>query len=66
MMSIREDITMQVARIACGSLKSMQRPLRIMYSGDVLRIKNNNLNMSRQFTQIGGEMIGIKDYYCEK
>ena len=65
MMSIREDITMQVARIACGSLKSMQRPLRIMYSGDVLRIKNNNLNMSRQSTQIGGEMIGIKDYYCE-
>ena len=65
MLSIREDITMQVARIACGSLKSISRPLRIMYSGEVLRIKNNNLNMSRQSTQIGGEIIGIKDYYCE-
>ena len=35
-MGIRSDITMQVARIACGSLVENKRPLRLCYTGCLL------------------------------
>ncbi len=63
-MGIRSDITMQVARIACGSLVENQRPLRLCYTGDILKVKNNNINLSRQFTQIGAEVIGVDKNFC--
>ena len=63
-MGIRSDITMQVARIACGSLVENKRPLRLCYTGDVLKVKNNNINLSRQFTQIGAEIIGVDKTFC--
>ncbi len=63
-MGIRSDITMQVARIACGSLSNVNRPLRLCYAGEILKVKNNNINLSRQFTQIGSEIIGVGDNYC--
>ena len=63
-MGIRSDITMQVARIACGSLSKDIRPLRLCYTGEVLKVKNNNLNMSRQFTQVGAEIIGVEKNLC--
>ena len=63
-MGIRSDITMQVAGIACGSLVENKRPLRLCYTGDVLKVKNNNINLSRQFTQIGAEIIGVDKTFC--
>jgi len=63
-MGIRSDITMQVARIACGSLADNNRPLRLCYTGDILKVKNNNINLSRQFTQIGAEIIGVDKTFC--
>ena len=63
-MGIRSDITMQVARIACGSLVENKRPLRLCYTGDILKVKNNNINLSRQFTQIGAEIIGVDKTFC--
>ena len=60
-MGIRSYITVQIARISCGSLVELPRPLKICYSGEVLRVKNNSLNLSRQATQIGLEIIGIKE-----
>ena len=66
MMGIRPDITLQVARIACGSLHRSPRPLRLCYSGEILKAKNNGLNLSRQITQIGSEIIGIENNFCEK
>ena len=63
-MGIRSDITMQVARIACGSLIENKRPLRLCYTGDILKVKNNNINLSRQFTQIGAEIIGVDKTFC--
>ncbi len=60
-MAIRTDITSQIARISCGSLAKSNRPLRLCYSGEILKVKNNNLNMSRQSTQLGGEIIGITE-----
>jgi ATP phosphoribosyltransferase regulatory subunit len=58
-MAIRSDITSQIARISCGSLFHSKRPLKLSYSGEVLKVKNNNLSMSRQSRQIGAEVIGI-------
>ena len=66
MMGIRPDITLQIARIACGSLNETPRPLRLCYSGEILKANNNGLNLSRQITQIGSEIIGINNNFCEK
>ena len=66
MMGIRPDITLQIARIACGSLNDSPRPLRLCYSGEILKANNNGLNLSRQITQIGSEIIGIEENFCEK
>lgn len=63
-MGIRSDITMQIARISCGSLSNAMRPLRLCYSGEVLKVKHNNINLSRQFTQIGAEIIGVEKNFC--
>ena len=59
-MAIRSDITSQIARISCGSLLHSKRPLKLCYSGEILKVKNNNLSMSRQSRQIGAEVIGVK------
>ena len=61
MMGLRSDMTSQIARIASSSLKKKSRPLRISYFGEILKVKNNQLNISRQFTQIGAELIGIRN-----
>jgi ATP phosphoribosyltransferase regulatory subunit len=58
MMGVRADMTPQVARIAATRLKKFPRPLRLSYSGDVLRVKGTQLRPERQFTQVGAEIIG--------
>ena len=63
-MGIRSDITLQVARISCGSLLKNIRPMRLCYAGEILKVKNNSINLSRQFTQVGAEIIGIEEGYC--
>ena len=60
-MAIRSDITTQIARISCGALKFQARPLRVMYYGDILRVNNSQLKTARHSTQLGGEIIGIKN-----
>ena len=60
-MAIRSDITTQIARISCGALKFQARPLRVMYFGDILRVNNSQLKTARHSTQLGGEIIGIKN-----
>ena len=32
----------------------------------ILKANNNGLNLSRQITQIGSEIIGIEENFCEK
>ncbi|WP_448203176.1 ATP phosphoribosyltransferase regulatory subunit [Azospirillum sp. sgz302134] len=58
MMAVRADITPQIARIATTRLKNEARPLRLCYSGQVLRVKGSQLRPERQFTQVGVELIG--------
>lgn len=61
MMGVRADITPQVARIASSRLEDAPRPLRLCYSGEVLRINGTHLRPERQFTQVGMELIGSDD-----
>lgn len=58
MMGVRADITPQIARISSTRLKNEPRPLRLSYSGEVLRIRGTQLQPERQFAQVGVELIG--------
>lgn len=58
MMGVRADMTSQVGRIATTRLAHAPRPLRLAYSGQVLRVKGSQLRPERQFTQAGVELIG--------
>jgi ATP phosphoribosyltransferase regulatory subunit len=58
MMGMRSDMTTQVARIATTRLANKGRPLRLFYSGQVLRVRGTQLRPGRQFTQAGVELIG--------
>ncbi len=57
-LAVRSDITGQVARIASSRLAHWARPLRLSYSGSVLRVKGTQFNADRQFMQVGAELIG--------
>ena len=58
MMGLRADMTPQVSRIAKSRLVGSARPVRLSYSGDVLRVKGSQLNPDRQSCQAGLELIG--------
>ena len=58
MMAVRADMTLQVARLAASRLLQAPRPLRLCYSGEVLRVGGAQLSPERQFRQIGCELIG--------
>ncbi|HEY9081552.1 ATP phosphoribosyltransferase regulatory subunit [Magnetovibrio sp.] len=58
MLALRPDMTLQVARIAGSRLSHSPRPLRLAYSGQVVRVKGSQLRPERQFGQVGAELIG--------
>ena len=60
MMAVRSDMTAQISRIASTRMLHLPRPLRLSYSGDVLRVKGDSFNMERQKTQVGAELIGVQ------
>lgn len=57
-LALRSDITVQVGRIAATSLAAAVRPLRLCYAGQVLTIKGDGLDPTRERLQIGAELIG--------
>ncbi|HZQ00274.1 MAG TPA: ATP phosphoribosyltransferase regulatory subunit [Reyranella sp.] len=59
MMGVRPDMTVQVARIAVTRLKHEERPLRLSYGGNVIRVRGSTLKPERQFAQVGAELIGV-------
>ena len=59
MMGVRADVTAQIARIATSRLGEEQRPLRLSYAADVLRVNGTQLRPERQFCQAGCELIGV-------
>lgn len=58
MLALRPDMTLQVARIAAVRLSGEERPLRLCYAGQVVRVTGDALRSARQFGQIGCELIG--------
>ena len=58
MMALRSDITPQVARIAATGLAGAARPLRLCYAGQVVAIKGDGLDPTRERLQLGAELIG--------
>jgi ATP phosphoribosyltransferase regulatory subunit len=57
-LALRSDMTPQVGRIAATSLANAPRPLRLCYSGQVVTIKGDGLDPTRERLQIGAELIG--------
>lgn len=57
MMGLRADITPQIARIVCTRLPREEGAMRLTYANDVLRTSAGQMRSSRQFTQVGCEII---------
>ena len=64
-MALRSDVTAQISRIASTRLSHLTRPLRLSYSGDILRVNGDSFNTERQKTQVGAELIGIENEFCD-
>ena len=63
--SLRPDITTQLARIAEDRLFGLPKPLRLCYFGDVFSADKPKLSSDRQFKQAGIEIIGSKDLFAD-
>src|SRR5512139_2443603 len=57
-LALRSDITVQVGRIAATGLGAAARPLRLCYAGQVVTIKGDGLDPTRERLQLGAELIG--------
>ena len=57
-LALRSDLTPQVGRIAATRLGGAARPLRLAYAGQVVTIKGDGLDPSREQLQVGAELIG--------
>ncbi len=64
-LTLRDDITMQIARLSSSRLSKKSRPLKICYYGEVIRNKGSMLRPERQFLQIGAECIGENSYLAD-
>lgn len=58
MMALRSDFTPQIGRLAETRLAEAPRPLRLCYAGQVVTIKADGLNPSREKLQCGAELVG--------
>lgn len=64
-LSIRNDITPQVIRVALSRLAKKKRPLKLCYYGEVVRKTGTMLRPERQFQQVGAEIIGSESFKAD-
>ena len=64
-LNIRDDITLQVARLSQTRLLKKKKPLKLCYYGEVVRKKGTILRPERQFLQIGAETIGENNFLAD-
>ncbi len=64
-LSIRNDITPQIIRVASSRLSRKKRPLKLCYYGEVVRKNGSMLRPERQFQQVGAEIIGSESYKAD-
>lgn len=58
-LAIRPDMTAQVGRIAATRMGHHPRPVRLSYTGSVLKLRAGQLEPRRALRQIGAELIGL-------
>ncbi len=59
--ALRPDITPQISRIVATRLSHVKEPLRICYSGRVVRFEHKVSGREREVFQAGCELVGVKD-----
>ena len=64
-LNVRDDITLQVARLSETRLSKKKRPLKLCYYGEVVRKEGTMLRPERQFLQIGAECIGESSFLAD-
>ena len=64
-LNIRDDITLQVARLSENRLYKKKQPLKLCYYGEVVRKEGSMLRPERQFQQIGAECIGDDSFLAD-
>ncbi len=64
-LSIRNDITPQIIRIASSRFAKKKRPLKLCYYGEVVRKTGTILRPERQFQQVGAEIIGSESHMAD-
>lgn len=57
-LAVRPDITAQIGRIVSTRMAEAPRPLRLCYSGQVLKMNLSELHPAREHTQVGAELVG--------
>ena len=58
MLALLPDVTLGIARLAAGELAAAARPLRLSYEGQAIRVYGSTARPTRQFGQVGLEVIG--------
>ncbi|MEE9252372.1 MAG: ATP phosphoribosyltransferase regulatory subunit [Thermodesulfobacteriota bacterium] len=58
--ALRPDITPQVARMVAVDLKEHPKPLRLCYSGRVVRYEEKGSGKEREVFQVGCELFGLE------
>jgi len=54
---LRSDFTPMLARLLAPRLASLDLPLRLFYSGDVVRYQEERAGRLREFYQLGAELL---------
>jgi ATP phosphoribosyltransferase regulatory subunit len=60
MISLRPDITTQIAKLAATRLKDQPRPLRFCYVANIFRHNNSQTRNLQELYQAGVELIGLE------
>ena len=63
--ALRPDITPQIGRIVATRLKGKEHPLRLCYSGRIVRFEEKGSGKEREIFQAGCELIGAKSPECD-
>ncbi len=58
LLALRPDVTVPIARLVASRLAGQPGPFRLRYSADVFREHESLRGQSRQFTQVGVELVG--------
>ena len=65
LVAFRPDILPQIARLVANRMSDWPLPIRLCYSGRVLRAEDEPGAKTREIFQIGCELIGVEDLWAD-